>query len=93
MREIAVQASNDTYSTSDRASLQGEVDQLYKEIDRISASTQFNGINLLDGKGGTRSFQIGANSGQNISVELKSVATKDLELNMTPLGELNSGKS
>jgi flagellin len=92
MREIAVQASNDTYSTSDRASLQGEVDQLYSEIDRISTSTQFNGISLLDGKGGTRSFQIGANAGQDISVELKSVSTADLELNMSPLGELNSGR-
>jgi flagellin len=92
MREIAVQSSNDTYSTSDRASLQGEMDQLYDEIDRISSSTQFNGINLLDGSGKSRSFQIGANSGQNITVELKSVATKDLGLTMSPLGELNSGK-
>ncbi len=93
MREIAVQASNDTYSQDDRASMQNEIDQLYSEIDRISGATQFNGINLLDGSGGTRSFQIGPNSGQNISVSLMSVKTKDLHLNgYSALGDLNSGR-
>ena len=93
MREIAVQASNDTYSVSDRASLQGEMDQLYSEIDRIAGATQFNGIGLLDGTGGTRHFQIGANSGQTISVALKSVKSQDLNLNgYSALGELNSGR-
>jgi flagellin len=88
MREIGVQAANNTYSASDRASLQGEMDQLYYEIDRISESTQFNGISLLDGTGGTRDFQIGANSGQSISVTLQSVAGKDLDLTMKPTGEV-----
>ncbi len=93
MREIGVQASNDTNSASDRSSLQGEMDQLYSEIDRIAGSTQFNGINLLDGSGGTKSFQIGANSGQTISVSLKSVKTTDLSLNgYSALGSLNSGR-
>jgi len=93
MRELAVQASNDTNSASDRASLQGEMDQLYSEIDRISTSTQFNGVGLLDGSGGTKSFQIGANSGQTISVALRSTKTKDLNLNgYSKLGELNSGR-
>jgi flagellin len=93
MRELAVQASNDTNSASDRASLQGEMDQLYSEIDRISTSTQFNGVGLLDGSGGTKSFQIGANSGQTISVALRSTKTQDLNLNgYSKLGELNSGR-
>ena len=93
MREIGVQASNDTNSASDRSSLQGEMDQLYSEIDRIAGSTQFNGINLLDGSGGSKSFQIGANSGQTISVSLKSVKTTDLSLNgYSALGSLNSGR-
>ncbi|MFZ3044794.1 MAG: flagellin [Desulfatirhabdiaceae bacterium] len=93
MRELAVQASNDTNSASDRASLQGEMDQLYSEIDRISTSTQFNGVGLLDGSGGTKSFQIGANSGETISVALRSTKTKDLNLNgYSKLGELNSGR-
>jgi flagellin len=93
MREIAVQGSNDTNSASDRASLQGEMDQLFKEIDRISGATQFNGIGLLDGTGGTKSLQIGANSGQTISVSLRSTKTQDLNLNgYSKLGELNSGR-
>ena len=93
MREIAVQAANDTNSASDRASLQGELDQLYSEIDRISASTQFNGINLLDGSGGAKSFQVGANYGQIVSVDLKSVRTSDLNLNAySPEGSLSSGR-
>ncbi|MEW6258652.1 MAG: flagellin [Thermodesulfobacteriota bacterium] len=93
MRELAVQASNDTNTASDRASLQDEVDQLYAEIDRIAASTQFNGINLLDGSAGTKKFQIGANAGQTIAVNLQSVKTRDLNLNgYSALGELNSGR-
>ncbi len=89
MREIGVQSSNNTYSASDRLSLQGEMDQLFSEINRISESTQFNGISLLDGTGGTRDFQIGANSGQSISVELQSVAGKDLKLTMDSTGSVN----
>ena len=93
MRELAVQASNDTNSTSDRASLQGEMDQLYSEIDRIAGSTKFNGISLVDGSGGAVSFQIGSDSGQSISVTLKSIKTKDLNLNgYSKLGDLNSGR-
>ena len=93
MRTIAVQASNDTNSASDRASLQASMDQYYAEIDRIAGSTQFNGINLLDGSGGSKNFQIGANAGQTISVDLLSTKTKDLHLNgYSPLGSLNSGR-
>jgi len=93
MRELSVQASNDTNSASDRASLQSEMDSLFSEIDRISGSTKFNGVGLLDGSGGTKTLQIGANSGENISVTLKSTKTKDLNLNgYSGLGELNSGR-
>ena len=93
MRELSVQASNDTYSSSDRASLQGEMDQLYQEIDRIASSTQFNGISLLDGTGGTRTMQVGANAGEEVTLKLSSVKTQDLNLNgYSALGELNSGR-
>ena len=49
MRELSVQAANDTYTSNDRMQIQKEVDQLATEIDRIAATTQFNGKNLLDG--------------------------------------------
>jgi len=49
MRELSVQAANDTYTSEDRVQIQKEVNQLTSEIDRIAATTQFNGKNLLDG--------------------------------------------
>ena len=82
MRELAVQASNDTNSSSDRTMLQEEFDQLSAEIDRISAATTWAGQDLLNGTGGDGSgvfnFQIGssATSGtDNIEVTFGSLAT------------------
>ena len=49
MRELAVQAANDTYTSEDRQQIQSEIDQLTQEIDRIAATTQFNGKLLLNG--------------------------------------------
>ncbi len=49
MRELSVQATNDTNAEKDRAALQDEIDQLIVEVDRVSRTTKFNTINLLDG--------------------------------------------
>jgi len=49
MRELAVQASNDTNTDADRVEIQKEIDQLTQEIDRISSDTEFNSKSLLDG--------------------------------------------
>ncbi|MFD5850695.1 flagellin [Cytobacillus pseudoceanisediminis] len=49
MRELSVQASNDTNTETDRNELQKEVDQLVEEMDRISSTTEFNTKKLLDG--------------------------------------------
>src|SRR6056297_667598 len=49
MRELSVQAANDTYTSTDRQEIQKEIDQLTSEIDRISATTEFNQKKLLDG--------------------------------------------
>ncbi len=93
MRELSVQAANDTNSASNRASIQGEIDQLYSEIDRIASTTQFNGINLLDGSTKSTSLQIGANSGEKLEFGIDAVTTKDLNLNaVSGLGELNGGR-
>ena len=85
MREIGVQASNDTNSASDRSSLQGEMDQLYSEIDRIAGSTQFNGINLLDGSGGTKSFQIGAFKSRDNFTDFSGIFTQYFDKSMIRL--------
>ncbi len=68
VRELAVQSANSTNSSSDRAALQSEVDQLMSEIDRVAQQTSFNGLNLLDGSFTAQQFQVGANAGQTISI-------------------------
>lgn len=68
MRALAVQSANATNSASDRASLQAEASQLAAEITRNANSTQFNGINLLDGTFTSKDFQVGANANQVISI-------------------------
>lgn len=76
MRELAVQGANDTNSDTDRISIQGEIDQLVDELDRIATSTKFNGKALIDGSlsgaANAATFQVGANSGtdQVISFEI-----------------------
>lgn len=74
IRELAVQAANATNSASDRASLNAEATQLVAEIDRVSTTTQFNGINLLDGTFTSQAFQVGANANQTITVSSISSA-------------------
>jgi flagellin len=78
IRELAVQAANDTNSVGDRVAIQAEVDQLVEEIDRISTQTNFNDRLILDGSFSDRVFQIGAGSGQNISVTINSARAFNL---------------
>jgi flagellin len=68
IRELAVQSSNSSNSSSDRQALQTEVTQLGSELGRISNTTEFNGQKLLDGTMGTANFQVGANANQLISM-------------------------
>ncbi|KFI07018.1 flagellin [Massilia sp. BSC265] len=68
IRELAVQSSNSSNSTSDRKALQTEVTQLTSELNRIANTTEFNGQKLMDGTMGTANFQVGANAGQLISM-------------------------
>ncbi len=74
-RELAVQASNATNSDTDRAALQSELSQLTSEIDRVAKTTSFNGQKLLDGAFSGSVFQVGANSGDNITVGTLTKAT------------------
>ena len=68
IRELAVQSANATNSSADRATLQAEVTALVSEIDRVATQTKFNNISLLDGSFSGESFQVGANSGETVSV-------------------------
>lgn len=82
MRELAVQSANDTNITEDRAAIQEEINALTQEIDRISEQTEFNKQTLLNGtfKG---QFQIGANGGQTISLDIGNMASGELGLTTT----------
>ncbi|HUX23594.1 MAG TPA: flagellin, partial [Burkholderiales bacterium] len=75
LRQLSVQAANATNSASDRATINQEATQLVAEINRVATTTQFNGVNLLDGSFNSQAFQVGANSGQTISVSSIASAT------------------
>ena len=78
MNELATQAANDTNTSSDRSAIQQELTQLTSELDRIYSTTQFNTMNLLDGDFTGKSLQVGALSGQVISVSIKSMEASAL---------------
>jgi flagellin len=70
IRDLAVQSANGSYTNADRASINTEVQQRLAEVTRIANQTDFNGQKVLDGSLGTLSFQVGANVGQTISVNV-----------------------
>ena len=70
MRELSVQSANDTNTTSDRESLQAEVDQLVAELTRIGETTTFNNQKILDGSFLGARFHVGANARETITVNV-----------------------
>jgi flagellin len=70
MNEIATQAANDVNTTSDRAAVQKEIDALSSELSRISSTTQFNTMNLLDGDFTGKKLQVGSLAGQSITISI-----------------------
>jgi flagellin len=84
MRELAVQAANDTNGTSDRAALDNEFKQLALENERIILGTKFNDQPLLTGNGGTGgvfTFQVGANT--DAGIDTVDITTEDMATKMT----------
>jgi flagellin len=77
MRDLAVQAANDSNDTNSRSDITTEFNQLSAELTRIAGSTKFNGTQLLDGTASALSFQVGANnaSGTNAIVVNLSAAS------------------
>jgi flagellin len=92
VRELTVQAANDTNTDDDRTAIQKEVTALTAELDRISTTTEYNTKSLLSGNAGsaqTFNFQVGANSGsdQRISVAIGDMSASGLSLgSLTDLG-------
>ena len=78
MRELSVQAANDTNSTGDRESIQNEVDQLVNELDRIATKTTFNNQKVLDGSFIGTKFHIGANANDTVTVSIKDARSDSL---------------
>ncbi|MEO5363996.1 MAG: flagellin FliC [Magnetococcus sp. DMHC-8] len=92
IRELAVQAANDTNVSSDRNDLQKEVNQLVAEIDRIANTTQFNNQLLLQGNfRDGRTFHVGANQGQTIMVSITSMGASALRVNATDMASFLTG--
>lgn len=80
IRELSVQAANGTNSTTNRAALDGEVQQLLQQIDDIAADTEFNGIRVLSSLQ-TITIQSGAQPGQSLTITVRGSKTSDLGVN------------
>ena len=94
MRELSVQAANDTNTQEDRLQIQKELHQLSSQIDDISDQTKFNTKKLLDGSASGITFQVGANSGENLSVTISDMgATSGLSVDAGDVsgGSVSSG--
>ena len=79
IRELTVQAQNDTNSPEDLNSIQDEITQRLGEIDRISGETNFNGVKVL-AEDQEFSIQVGANDGEKITMNLKEINAETLGL-------------
>ena len=79
IRELTVQAKNGTNSQSDIGSIQEEVNERLSEIKRISEQTQFNGIKVLE-QGTKMNFQVGANDGETIELDMQKIDLDKLGL-------------
>ncbi|MBU4214477.1 MAG: flagellin [Actinobacteria bacterium] len=88
MRDLAVQAANDSNSPAARANIATEATSLTSELSRIGNSTNFNGTKLLDGSAGTMKFQVGADGDANsqISVDLSSANVTTVAANLGAAG-------
>jgi flagellin len=74
MRDLAVQSSNATNTSGDRAQLQNEYKELKAEVKRIYEQTSFNGLKILYSGAGALNFQVGANSGETVQVTTSNVS-------------------
>lgn len=93
MRELTVQASNDTYVTADRVAIALELRALTSEIDRISSQTEFNTMKLLSGGFTNKSLQVGANANQLITFGISAMSSSSLGIQDTAVAAIVSASN
>jgi flagellin len=87
LRELSIQSANGTLSATDRATIDTEAQALIAELDRISSTTEFNGVTLLDGANTTASIQVGIDANQTIDVTLQDTSTATLGIDALDLSD------
>ena len=91
IRELAVQASNGTYTTQDRVALQAEVTDLQSEINRIATDTTWNNIGLLSGAASTGiTFQLGADNTQTMTVSISRITISAMGINISTATQVST---
>ena len=91
IRELAVQSSNGTNTTADRAAIQSEAAALESEISRVANNTTWAGLNIIDGSQSAGIvFQVGADSGQTLTHSIYSFSAASSTLNLTAAMTLGS---
>jgi flagellin len=85
MRELAVQAANDTNVTKDRGFIADELKELSAEVDRIANNTEFNTQKLLDGTFTGKKFHVGANDAQVLNVKVENMNALSLGVSVASL--------
>lgn len=73
LRDLSLQSSNGSNTDADRQAMQEEASSLTDELNRIAETTSFAGTRLINGEFGTKSFQIGADSGEAVAMTLNSM--------------------
>ena len=89
MRDLSLQSSNGSNSQEDRASIQEEVTALNDELNRIAETTSFGGTKLLNGTFGSRSFQVGADSGEAVQMNFNNIRSDEAKMGGSMLVSTN----
>jgi flagellin len=92
IRTLAVEAANGSNSSADRQALDAQVQQQIAEVTQIAQQTTFNGLSVLNGSSGTTTYQVGANVGNTISINLaQGVAATQIGAVASNVGEVTTG--
>ena len=86
VRELSVQAANGSNSAEDRQSIQNEINERLSEINRVSRETDFNGVKVLGDDASALTIQVGAEDGQTITIDLKTINQTTLKLDGFNIG-------